>query len=166
MWQALDGETTRFRRSLEQIGLRIDSPVADRNAFMAQEPGLAVKAAAIADERAVGADHAVTGYDDGNGVMVVGKTDGACTVLVADPLGNVAIGGGGPAWDAPELGPNSHLEWGALGLGWNIFDRGNIAGEIGAQAIREAEWVGGELNVTIRKAPLNVLIRPSRRIIE
>ena len=43
---------------------------------MGQQPALALDAAAIAGERAIGADDAMAGDDDADGIVAIGMADG------------------------------------------------------------------------------------------
>ncbi len=66
---------------------------ADR-AFVFKQPLLAVEAAAIAGQRAVGADDAVAGDDNADRVGTVGSTRGTDCGWFADALRQIGIGNG------------------------------------------------------------------------
>ena len=51
--------------------------VLDRNALVSQQPSLAVQSAAILDQRAVGADQAMTGHNDADRIGAIGVADRA-----------------------------------------------------------------------------------------
>src|SRR5690242_19875320 len=74
-------------------------------AFMRQEPTLAFDAAAIAGERAVGADHAMAGHDDADGVGAVGKADGPDRLGPADAPRQLAVGERAAARDLAQRAP-------------------------------------------------------------
>lgn len=59
---------------------------------MLEQPALLVEAAGVAGERAVGADDAVAGDDDGDAVLAVRGADGAIGADASDGARDVAIG--------------------------------------------------------------------------
>src|SRR3954452_8908411 len=71
--------------------------------------------AAVAGERAVGADHAVARHDDRDRVLAVGGADGAERGRVPDLAGDLAVGGGLPVRDLQQRIPDQALERRALG---------------------------------------------------
>src|SRR5580765_528907 len=59
--------------------------------FMIQQPFFVRKATAVARERAIGADHPVTGHNNRNGIRSVGSADGAACSLATNFPGEFAI---------------------------------------------------------------------------
>ena len=60
-------------------------------AFVVEEPLLAFEAAGVAGEGAVGADDAVAGDEDGDGIGGVGPGDGPQGRGAADGAGDVGV---------------------------------------------------------------------------
>ena len=56
-------------------------------ALVGEQPLFAMEAAAVAGERAVGADDAMAGHDDADGIGTIRETDGADGAGTADALG-------------------------------------------------------------------------------
>ena len=74
-----------------------------------------VEAAAVAGQRAVGADHAVAGDDDRDRVAVVGAADRARRGGLADRARDVAVAGGLAERDPEQRRPDRLLERGPPG---------------------------------------------------
>jgi len=101
--------------------------------FVLEEPAFAFEAAAVACEGAVGADDAVTGDHDTDGVGSVGEAYGADRGGATDALRELAVGRGGAGGDFAEGAPDFALEWGAGGLDWKGVDRGEVTGEVAVE---------------------------------
>src|SRR5262245_24431876 len=84
-------------------------------AFVGEQPSLALDAAAVAGERAVGADDAVAGHNDADGIVAIGMAGGAYRRLAADPASEVGIADGRSAGDCAQGLPDPALEVGAAG---------------------------------------------------
>src|SRR5436190_23229446 len=81
--------------------------------FVLQQPLLAVQPAAVAGERAVRPDHAVTGYHQGHGVGAVGEPHGADRGRPADARGEACVTQRLSGRDRAERVPALALEVGA-----------------------------------------------------
>ena len=81
--------------------------------LMVEQPLLAPEAAGIAGERAVRADHAMAGQDDGAAVEPVGVGDGAHGGGTADALRHFLVGARFAGRNAAQLVPDRLLELGA-----------------------------------------------------
>src|SRR6185437_858025 len=114
-------------------------------ALMRQEPALALDAAAIAGERAAGADDTMTGYDDADGIGAIGEADGADRLGAADAPRQLAVGQRGAARDLAQRAPYQALERRAAGRGRQPVDGGEIAGEIGAERAGEPAGIARPL---------------------
>ena len=90
--------------------------------FQLQQASFHVEARGIAYKRAVGADDAVAGDDNGDGVAMHRLSDGLCRAA-ADMFGDGAVGGCLPVGDFQQFLPHLLLEWRALGMDW----RGEIS---------------------------------------
>ena len=84
-----------------------------RDAFVRQQPALAVQAPAVARERPIRADHPVTGHDDGDGIAVVGETHRARRARIADPPRELAVAPGFAERDFLQFLPHPALKGGA-----------------------------------------------------
>src|ERR1700680_5041910 len=74
-------------------------------ALVREQPALAVDAAAIAGQGAVGTDDAVAGYDDADRVGAVGEADGPHRPRPADAPRELAIGNRRAAGDVAQRAP-------------------------------------------------------------
>lgn len=101
-------------------------------ALVGEEPALAVDAAAVAGEGAVGADDAMAGDDDADRIRAIREADGADGFGAADALGELAVGDGRAAGDLAEGEPDFALEGSAKGGDGEGVDGGEIAVEVGA----------------------------------
>lgn len=114
---------------------------------MVEKPAFAFDAATVAGEGTVGADDAVAGQDDGDGIGSVGGADGANRGGMADLLGEFAIGDGGTAGDGAERTPNLTLKHGADGFDGEIVNGVEFSGEVAGQGGGEAVGIAGGLEV-------------------
>src|SRR5207247_9870384 len=80
-----------------------------------EEPALPVQTAAESCELAPGADDAVAGHDDGNGVLAVGGADGAGQADVAEAARDLAVAALGAERGRAQLLPHARPE---RGSGW------------------------------------------------
>src|SRR5438477_10429987 len=78
------------RHCREQIALR--RPELREPRPVLEQPALAGEAATVAGETLVGADHAMAGDHDRDRVLVVGETDRARGLRLADPFGDLSVG--------------------------------------------------------------------------
>src|SRR5262249_44143519 len=86
---------------LHQLSARLCGPIrfcpcpslhcASWPGFVVEQPFLAFEAPAVAGERPVGADHAMTGNNDRNRVPPVGKADGARSRRLPDAARQLAV---------------------------------------------------------------------------
>src|SRR5579863_3186055 len=83
-------------------------------AFEVEQETLELEAAAVAGERAVGADDAVAGDDHGDRVAPVGAADGAACRGASDRLGDLGVGPGLAVGDGDQGLPDAALESGAV----------------------------------------------------
>ena len=97
---------------------------------MRQEPAFAVEAAAIADEFAAGADHAMAGHDDGDGIGPVGEAHGARGSGRVQFGGQFTVGGGSAGRNKAQEAPDTLLERRAAGIDGDAVDGGDIAREV------------------------------------
>ncbi len=82
--------------------------------LMRQQPLLALQPAAISRERAVGADHPVTGHQDGNGIPPIREPHGARGAGLADPPGQLSVAPSLAVRNFRELPPDTLLKFRAL----------------------------------------------------
>jgi len=97
-----------------------------------EQPALAGQAAAVAGERAVGADHAVAGDDDADRVAAVGQAHGAGGCGTAELLGERAVRRGGAVGNCLQRLPHLLVE-GRADRGEPQVERGASAGEVFAE---------------------------------
>ena len=111
------------------------------DAFVHQQPTLPLQSAAIAGERRIGADDAVTGHDDRDRVGAIGQAHRAHRLGLPDAGRQRAIADRAAARDAAQFVPYRALEVGAVGGGLDIVDPVEPALEIGL----ERRFGGGRL---------------------
>src|SRR5688572_3625597 len=104
---------------------------ANSNAFMREQPAFSMQTAAIAGQRAIGADHPMAGYDKADRVGAIGQSDRPDRGGPADTRGLLRIAGGFTSRDLPQRCPGELLEVGAAGLHLDSIDSIELAGEIG-----------------------------------
>ena len=80
------------------------------DALMAQQPTLALDAAAVAGERAVGADHPMAGHDQADRVGAVGQAHRPNRRRLADALREAAVAECRAGRDVAQGLPNRALE--------------------------------------------------------
>src|SRR6185436_14242985 len=105
------------------------------DALMSQEPSLTVEAAAVAGQRAVRADDAVTGDDDRDRVGAVGGPHGTDRRRLADAPRQFAIRNGGAGRDAAQRLPDRLLERRAIEFRGNRIERGEVAAKVPPQRL-------------------------------
>src|SRR5262245_57888955 len=71
------------------------------DAFVAEQPPLAVESAAVARQRPVGADDAMAGHDDGDRIRAVRRPDGPHRRGLSNPLRQLGIRDGRAGRNAP-----------------------------------------------------------------
>src|ERR1700733_4092508 len=96
---------TRPRRDCRPLLWRLK-----RHAFMREQPSLAFKAAAIFDQRAVGADQAMAGQHNADRVGTVGMADRAHRAGPVELRGQRAITHGAAGWNFWQRAPDLALE--------------------------------------------------------
>ena len=79
--------------------------------LVVEQPGLAIEAAPVASQGAIGANHPVTGNDDRYRIAVVGPTDGTRGARLPDRVRDIAVAGGHPRWDVAQRPPDLELKW-------------------------------------------------------
>jgi len=85
-------------------------PARHDGGFVVEQATLEGEAAGVADELARGADHAVTGDDDGERVLAIGGTNGAGGGRLADGGGKLGVAEGLAEGDSAQGGPDALLE--------------------------------------------------------
>src|SRR5690349_9482295 len=110
-------------------------------ALVIEQPPLALEAARVTRETSVGADDAVAGDDDRDGIFVVGHTDGARRARPPDPRRELAVRGGGPDGDRAESAPHELLEGRSRRGHREPIERPHTAAEIRAECPTHPEWV-------------------------
>ena len=121
---------------------------------MVEEPAFAFDAAAVAGERAICSDDAVAGEDDGDGIGSIGGADGADGGWMADPFGELAVGGGCAAGDGAEGLPDFSLKRSAGGFDGDVVDGVEVAGEVACDGLGEAVGIGCGLKVELARSIL------------
>ena len=115
---------------------------------MAEQPTLAVEAAAKTGERVIGADHAMTGHNDGDRIGAIGKADGADRLRPPDLGGQCAIAQRLADRNGAQRRPDFALERCAhCHSHRDLRKRLKVAGEIGVERKTDsagAGVVGGE----------------------
>src|ERR1700730_14270369 len=89
---------------------RTSRPVAESRALVVEQPSFALDAAAVAGERAIGADHAMTRHHHADGIGPVGKADGPNGFVISGLRRERAVAKGLPRRDPGERGPYGALE--------------------------------------------------------
>ncbi len=112
-------------------------------AFVTEEPAFAFDAATVSGEGSVGADDAVAGNDDGDGVCSVSGADGADGSGAADFFGEFAVRGCGAAGNCAQGAPDLLLEGGAGGLDGKGVDGLEVSVEVAGERLGEAMGVMG-----------------------
>src|SRR3954452_3031808 len=107
---------------------------------MLEQPALAVETAAIAGERAIGPDQAVTGNDDTDGIGSVGVADRAHRFGDAEFCRQRAVAHRGAGRDGRQRGPDALLERCAAETTWNRCESIELAGEIARERIPDRLW--------------------------
>ena len=126
--------------------------------LLVEEGLLSLQAPAIAGEGAVGADDAVAGDEDGDGIGSARGGDGPDGARGADEGSQRRVGGGHAGREGLEGGPDAALKGGALGGEWEAGS-GNGAG--GVKVGDDAGECGGVGTITrseqrLRKARLEI----------
>jgi protease PrsW len=156
-------------RALPERGLRFGggrraalagaSADAERCPLESQQPLLAIEAAAVAGQRPVGADHAVTGHDDRDRIAAVGETHGARGERrLAERGGHLAVAGRHAVGDLGELRPDGELERGTAGRQRQV-KHGPRAREILRELVRrgpERTWPSRPLRGRRHRVPPGV----------
>ena len=106
--------------------------------FVVEEPPLALHAAAVSGEGAVGADDAMAGNDYADGVGAIRGADGADRVGFADAPGEFAIRDGSAAGDVAESAPDGALKVRTGGFYGDVVDCVEVAGEVAGESAGEA----------------------------
>src|SRR5437016_7854579 len=78
-----------------------------------QQPALSLQSAAVADQRARGADHAVAGDENRDVISAIGGADGAAGAGPADGPGLLAIASGFAEPNRAKIFPDAKLEIGS-----------------------------------------------------
>ena len=112
---------------------------------MTEQPFFAGKAAAVAGQRAVGADDAVTRDDDTDGIGAIGEAYGANRGRTADSRGELGVGDCAAAGNGAQSRPHFFLKRCAEGVDGEIVDGFEIAFEVAADGLAEAVGVGSGL---------------------
>src|SRR6185312_6532874 len=102
---------------------------------MVEQPALALHAAAVTGERAVGSDHAMTGDNHANWIRSVGETDGPDREGTANFFSKLAVGERFAAGDRAEGFPDLALEWSSRGLHGEFVYCRKVSGEIALHRI-------------------------------
>ena len=116
---------------------------------MVQEPALAFDATAVSSEGAVGADNAVAGENDCDGIGSIGRADRADGSGMADLLGEFAVGDGGAAGDGAEGLPDFALKGGAGGFDGEIVDGVEFSAEVASKGCGEAVGIARRFKVKL-----------------
>ena len=119
----------------QRTGSLCCDPTACVGALVGEQPLFAMEAAAVAGERAVGADDAMAGHDDADRVRSVGKADGADGAGTADALGKLAVADGFGRGNFAQGSPDFALEGGAGGGGGDVVDGVDVPGEVGWRGV-------------------------------
>ena len=90
--------------------------------FVIEEPAFAFDAAAVAGQRAIGADHAMAGYDDGDGIGTIGRADCPDSGRMTDPLCEPAVRRCRTAGDLAQRLPDFALKGRAAGGSGNAVN--------------------------------------------
>jgi len=77
---------------------------------MIEQPLFAIFATAVSRQAAVGAEHAVTGHDDGDAIVAVCASDGACCSGPANSFAELVVDGGFSERHFEQLVPDALLE--------------------------------------------------------
>ena len=115
-----------------------------------QQPLLAVHAAGVARQAAIGPNDAVAGPHDGQRVLPIGRPHGPHRFRVVQQLGHVEVGGRAAVANAPQRLPHLPLKIGAEGGGIGQAEFAQLAAEsrpaaarapgAGRRARRRAPW--------------------------
>src|SRR4051812_33293880 len=100
---------------------------------MVEQPALAWQAAAVASERAVGANNAMARHDDRNWIRSVGGAHGATCRGAADLVCDLSVAFRRAWFDRSKRSPYSTLERCAGSRGVNIVESVEVAFEVGVE---------------------------------
>jgi len=84
-----------------------------QTSFMPEQPLLAPEPTAIADQPPVPADDAMTGHDDRDRVLAIGRAHRPHCARVAQPVGDILVGDRGAIRNGQQLPPDLLLKLGA-----------------------------------------------------
>src|SRR5580704_567625 len=140
-------------------------------AFVVEQPAFALDPAAVAGERAVGADDSMTGDDDANRIGAVGQAHRSYRGGTAEACGEVSVGNGRAARDLAQGTPEVALEGRACGRDGQGIDGMQLAGKVAGDGVGQAARVAlrlqfnGPAGIVTPQHALKVLfvIRPERR---
>src|SRR5439155_18566943 len=138
----------------------------EQRALVTKEPLLARKPAAIARERGIAADHAVTRDDDGHGVAPIGEPHRARSGRPADRSGELAVGARRAHRYRAEGRPDRPLELRASRVHRDTVERPKIAGEVGTNLLTHAEWIGLVAQRKILEAAREEVLHPLLAVTE
>lgn len=105
--------------------------------FVRQKPALALDAAAVAGERTIGPDYAMTRNDYSNRIGPVGKTNGAHCCWPADLLSKFGIGYCRATSNCAQGAPHTALEGRACRLHRQSVDRIELSRKVSVDRVRQ-----------------------------
>src|ERR1700682_1051785 len=108
---------------------------------MREQPALALDATAIAGQRSIRPDDAMTGDDDADRITTVGKADRAHRGGSTDAPRQRRVGDRLAAPDLPQRPPDPALEFGPAGGDRQGVDRREITGEISTDCSAETTGI-------------------------
>lgn len=140
------------------------------DSFVLKEPALAMQASSVASKRAIGADDAMAGDDDADGVGAIGQAHGADGGGLADPAGQLGVADGGAARNTAEDAPDRFLKRSAGGADGKGVDGVQLTREVSGDAIGEAARIalgdqldaGGRVVTGEEVANLGFAVGPER----
>src|ERR1041385_2191038 len=100
---------------------------------MVKQPFLVCQATAITRERAVRADDAMTGHDDGDGIRSVGSADSTTRSGATYSRSEPPVTDRGAGRNCSQFAPNLTLKWRVPGRNPHRCERLKIAIEIGLE---------------------------------
>src|SRR5438067_3325299 len=162
------GRTRRSAPETSPVG-RLPRDATDsreQRAFVTQEPFLAPQTAAVAAQRPVGGDHAVTRNHQRNGVVAVRRSHRSRRARASDPLREGAVGSRPPRRDGAQRRPDLALEGSAGAFGRHALEGGDAAGEVSPERIDHERWSRALRESRPRKRALELRAELGLRLVE
>jgi hypothetical protein len=97
---------------------------------MFEQPSLSFQPSAVTRERCIGSDHAMTGYDDANGVGSIRQANSPNRFRASDLSSKITVGDGLPCRNLSQGLPNLALKWCATCLYRQVINGTEVTIEV------------------------------------